>query len=312
MGSVASQQILRAGHEVRVLDSLLHGGQGLMSLYPNVGFEFIHGDVRSPQLIDQATDGVDAVVHLAAIVGDPACARDPDLSWEVNFEAAMQTFEASRRNGAGKFIFASTCSNYGRQADPNQFASEESELSPLSVYAESKVAVEQSLLDMSGNNYPAVTVLRFATLFGLSPRMRFDLTVNEFTLELLEKSRLEIFGEQHWRPYIHVADAARAIVRVLDAPEEKVSGQVFNAGDTGQNFKKGEIVDLICAQLDQDVDIQRVHKEEDPRDYRVSFDKIKRELNFEITRTVKDGIREIVGAIHQGVIEDLGNPRYRN
>lgn len=312
MGSIASQKLLQEGHEVRVLDSLLQGGQGLLALYPNDRFEFIHGDIRSSEAVNKAIEGVDAVVHLAAIVGDPACARDPDLSREVNFEGAMHVFEAARRNGVSRFIFASTCSNYGKQADPDQYASEQSELSPLSVYAESKVAVEQSLLDMSGADYPSITVLRFATLFGLSPRMRFDLTVNEFTKDLLETKKLEIYGEQHWRPYIHVADAARAIATVLGSPKEKVEGQVFNAGGTDQNFQKGQLVDLISDTLNGDVDIQRVHKDEDPRDYRVTFDKIKQELDFEITRTVQDGINEIVEAISQGVIEDVDSPRYRN
>ena len=312
MGSVVSNLLLQERHEVRVLDSLNFGGQALLGIYPQTSFEFQKGDVRDAEVVDRALEGVEAVVHLAAIVGDPACAREPELAQETNFEATMQLFEMSRRHGVQRFVTASTCSNYGRQQDSDRFVSEETELLPVSLYAETKVAVERSLLDLSGNDHPNVTVLRFATLFGLSPRMRFDLTVNEFTKDLLTKKSLAVYGEQHWRPYVHVADAARAIARVLSMPGEKVSGRVYNVGDTSQNLQKGKLVNLIRDRLDVETSVEIVQKEEDPRDYRVSFDKIRDELDFEITRTVADGIEEIIEAISHGVFDDLEAPRYRN
>jgi nucleoside-diphosphate-sugar epimerase len=312
MGSVVSNLLLQEGHEVRVLDALNFGGQALLGAYPQSNFEFQKGDIRDAETIDRALEGRESVVHLAAIVGDPACAREPELAQETNFEATMQLFERSRRHGIHRFVTASTCSNYGRQQDPDKFVNEETELLPISLYAETKVAVERSLLDLSGNDHPNVTILRFATLFGLSPRMRFDLTVNEFTKDLFTKKSLAVYGEQHWRPYVHVADAARAIVQVLSLPKEKVSGRVYNVGDTSQNLQKGQLVDLIRDRLDMETTIEKVHKEEDPRDYRVSFDKIRDELDFKITRTVADGIEEIIEAISHGVFEDLDASKYRN
>jgi nucleoside-diphosphate-sugar epimerase len=196
--------------------------------------------------------------------------------------------------------------------DPDILIDEESELNPLSVYAETKVGTERSLLDMSSKDTLGVTVLRFATLFGLSPRVRLDLTVNEFTTELMATRKLSVFGEQFWRPYVHVRDAARAIVLVLNSPASKVEGKVFNVGDTNQNYTKGGLVQEICDRIGGEFDIERVRKEEDPRDYRVSFEKIKQELDFKITRTVSDGIEEIVDAVNQGALADLDNPRYRN
>ena len=216
--------------------------------------------------------------------------------------------------GVKRFVFASTCSNYGRSRDPSAYLTEESELRPVSLYAETKVTVEKTLLSVPfhSDDNVAVTVLRFATIFGLSPRMRFDLTVNEFTMELMRKKSLQVFGQQFWRPYLHVRDAARAIASVLDAPVDRVRGRVFNVGDSNQNYQKGQLVDMICALInDKTLEIRYVHKDEDPRDYRVSFEKIRRELNYSITRTVDDGVREIIDAIRQGVITGFENPLYR-
>lgn len=312
VGSIVARWLLREGYRVKVLDSLIHGGHALLGLYHDENFSFIHGDVRVGAVIKNALVGTDVVVHLAAIVGDPACARKPTVAREVNLDASLQLFELSQLQGISRFVFGSTCSNYGRMADPSQYMTEESELRPVSLYAETKVAVERALLDGASDSRPAVTALRFATVFGLSPRMRFDLTINEFTMVLLLKRKLAIYGEQFWRPYIHVRDIARAISLVLRLPLEQVGGRAYNVGDTGQNYRKGEIVDLIRSQIDVPVDIEYVQKGEDPRDYRVSFEKIRHELGFDTTRSVEDGIREVMDVVNQGAINDFENPRYRN
>lgn len=310
IGSVLTGELLSSGHSVVGVDDLLHGSSGLLANLGRDGFTFKRGDVRDVNALEAALDGCDAVVHLAAIVGDPACAREPELAKSVNREASLNLFAASQRQRIERFIFASTCSNYGRMSDPTQFVTEETELRPVSLYAETKVDVEKTLLNSSTRTIP--TVLRFATIFGISPRMRFDLTVNEFTRDLLRDRELVIFGEQFWRPYVHVRDAARAIKTVLETAPEKVGGKVFNVGDASQNFQKGQLVELIAAQIGGELKIERVEKDEDPRDYRVSFDKIQRELDFRITRTVDDGIKEILDALEQGLFADSANPHYRN
>jgi nucleoside-diphosphate-sugar epimerase len=251
------------------------------------------------------------MVHLAAIVGDPACARQPELARSVNLEGSLRLLKLSREQGVKRLIFASTCSNYGRMADPTLYACEETPLAPLSLYAETKVTVENAFLTYDGIQ-PSITVLRFATLFGVSPRMRFDLTVNEFTMELQTKRKLVIFGEQFWRPYVHVRDAANAVVLALESPTQKVQGQVFNVGDTNHNYQKRQIVDLVRAQIPGTVDIESVQRNEDPRDYRVSFEKIRRELNFQITTAIEDGIREVLDIIRQKVIVNFEDACYRN
>lgn len=312
IGSVVSRLLLENDHEVRVLDSLQHGGSALLGMYPMEGFEFVHGDVRSPEDRETAVEGVDAVVHLAAIVGDPACAKEPELARDINLNASLELIAAARQAGVQRFVFASTCSNYGRMADPTSFATEESELRPVSLYAETKVAVESALLDTPKGGDFAATVLRFATVFGLSPRMRFDLTVNEFTRDLLINKNLVVFGEQFWRPYVHVRDVARAVLTVLDSPASLVDSEVFNVGNSEQNYQKGQIVDLVQQELEETAEIEHVQKNEDPRDYRVSFDKIHETLGFDTTRTVSDGVRELVGAIEQNVFSDPFSQQYSN
>ncbi|MQF67078.1 NAD(P)-dependent oxidoreductase [SAR202 cluster bacterium AD-802-F09_MRT_200m] len=312
MGSTLARVLLDQGHQVRALDSLLHGGQSVQGLYMYDDFSFMRGDIREPDTVREALEGVDAVVHLAAIVGDPACARHPEIARDVNQHGALQLYQISQDRGIERFIFASTCSNYGRMPDPSAYVTEESDLNPVSLYAETKVAVENHLLDSMDFSRAAVTVLRFATLYGLSPRMRFDLTVNTFTKEFLTQGKLLVFGEQFWRPYVHVLDAARAIALVLASPRDKVEGQVFNVGDEDQNYQKGQLAALVQGQVGDHMKIEHVDRDEDPRDYRVSFEKIKRELGFQVTRTVEDGVREIMDAINQGVVTDLDDPHYHN
>jgi nucleoside-diphosphate-sugar epimerase len=254
---------------------------------------------------------MEAVVHLAAVVGDPACARDPGLARSVNLEASLSLIEESRRAGVQKFIFASTCSNYGKMKDPDCYVDEDSELHPVSLYAETKVVVEKALLASVNGEAWSPTPLRFATIFGTSPRMRFDLTVNEFTMEMMVKKRLVVFGEQFWRPYVHVRDAARGIKLVLESASEKVAGRVFNVGATDQNFQKKQLIELIRPQA-PDAIVEFVHKTEDPRDYRVSFSRIKEQLGFYITRTVREGIAEVAKLVRESVIMDFENDSYRN
>jgi nucleoside-diphosphate-sugar epimerase len=310
IGMLVAEELLTAGHEVRVLDSLLHDQQGCAGILREQGVELLVGDVRDAGARAEALRGVDAVVHLAAIVGDPACARDEPTAHAVNVIGATALIDDAASAGVERFIFASTCSNYGRMADPLVPITEEGELAPVSLYAEQKVAVERALLGLEPPLL-AVTCLRFATVYGVAPRMRFDLTVNEFTRDLWSDRRLEVFGEQFWRPYVHVRDAARGVRAVLEAPVEVVAGEVFNVGDTAENYRKLDLVELIGRETDRG-EVVFVQRTEDPRDYKVSFAKVAERLGYSITLTVPEGIREIIGAFEQGRFEDAFDGRYRN
>src|SRR3954454_10345690 len=206
-------------------------------------------------------------------------------------------------------VFASTCSNYGRMADPAVPITEDGVLAPVSLYAEQKVAMEKLIL--SGNGDLRRTCLRFATVYGVAPRMRFDLTVNEFTRDLWADRELEVFGEQFWRPYVHVRDAARGIRAVLEAPKEQVAGEVFNVGDSGENYRKLDLVEVIRERTDRGK-VEYVTRQEDPRDYKVSFEKIRDALGYQVTMTVPLGVEELMAALDDGRFPDAFDGRYRN
>jgi nucleoside-diphosphate-sugar epimerase len=280
------------------------------SLAGHDGYELIREDLQNPAVLREAVRDVDAVVHLAAIVGDPACARQPSLARAVNLDGSLALLDAARAAGVKHSIFASTCSNYGRLAEDSRPATEDFPLRPLSLYAETKVQVEQALL-ANPVEAMSITVLRFATLYGLSPRMRFDLTVNEFTLGLCRNHNLVVYGQTFWRPYVHVQDAAHAVMAVLHADPGAVRGKVFNVGSDGENYRKLDLVNLITDRMGAG-DVQYVHKAEDPRDYKVSFERIRLVLGFAGRKTVKDGIDEVFAAFRAGLIEEPYSTLYSN
>jgi nucleoside-diphosphate-sugar epimerase len=310
IGMLLAEELLAASRDVRVLDSLLHGQSGCADALRDQGVEVLVGDVRDAGARAEALRGADAVVHLAAIVGDPACARDPAAAQAVNVDAALALISDAAEAGVERFVFASTCSNYGRMADPLVPITEEGALAPVSLYAEQKVAVERALLGLDPAPF-AATCVRFATVYGVAPRMRFDLTVNEFTRDLWADRRLEVFGEQFWRPYVHVRDAARGARTVLEAPLERVAGEVFNVGDSAENYRKLDLVELIRRETDRG-EVAFVQRTEDPRDYKVSFAKVADRLGYAITSTVPEGIREIITALDEARFEDAFDGRYRN
>jgi nucleoside-diphosphate-sugar epimerase len=310
VGAPLCQLLASDGRNVRALDALTHGQDEVAAELDRAGVELIRGDIRDPKARGRALDGARSVVHLAAIVGDPACARDPVLSNEVNVEGTRSLLDGARAAGVERFVFASTCSNYGRMSDPTVPVDEDGELAPVSLYAEQKVGIERMLLEGDPNGLSA-TCLRFATVYGVAPRMRFDLTVNEFTRELWADRDLEVFGEQFWRPYVHVRDAGRAIATVLHEPSDRVGGRVFNVGRSGENYRKLDLVEEIRKQVDSGR-VSFVHRDEDPRDYKVSFDRIRSELGFETLMTVPDGIGEIIESLSAGAFGDPFDPRYRN
>jgi nucleoside-diphosphate-sugar epimerase len=310
IGSVLVRQLLAAGHHVRVLDNLMVGGDALLELVTDPALDFVRADLRDTAAVARALAGCRAVAHLAAIVGDPACRAQPELARETNIEASRLLYQAAEKAGCTRFVFASTCSNYGRSPDSGAYMNEDSPLAPVSLYAETKVAVEQYLLAQPRSNRCKPACLRFSTVYGFSPRMRFDLTVNEFAKDAALGRSLQIFGEQFWRPYCHVSDLARSVVTVLHAREDLIAFEVFNVGNTGENYTKRMIAEELLRRLPE-TRVDYVHRADDPRDYRVDFGKIADRLEFGITRRVPDGIEEIVRVVQSGVL-DPDSRRYAN
>ncbi len=309
IGSALVPQLLAAGRKVRVVDWLRMQGESLLPVWNQPGFEFQKGDITRAPDRERALDGVTSIIHLAAIVGDPACKKEPELARSVNLDATCALIDGARRHGVRDFIFVSTCSNYGI-SDPGQLATEQSPLNPVSLYAETKVEAERYLLQYAGPSF-IPTGLRLATVYGVAPRMRFDLTVNEFARDAALGRKLVVFAEKLWRPYVHVKDVAAAIQLVLESPEAARSGQVFNVGHTTENYQKQRLCELLQARV-PDLVVEYVAQGNDPRSYRVSFERIGTELGFRPQFRVPDGIDETLALVRDGIIADPDERRWRN
>jgi nucleoside-diphosphate-sugar epimerase len=304
IGGSLTQHLLAHGARVRNLDSLLyHHGAAILGFLSHPRYEFIHGDMGSRRAVELALKGVTDVVILAGMVGDPITKSFPTEADKINDASVRTCIDAMDGRGLNKVIFVSTCSNYGILGQ-GEVATEDFELRPISLYAKSKVAAEQYLLSHKCCVDYSPTILRFATAFGLAPRVRFDLTVNEFTRELFLNNELLVFDAHTWRPYCHVSDFARLIARVLEYPVADVRSQVFNAGGDINNHTKQNIVDLILERLPN----RRVTyrgKGDDLRNYRVSFEKVRTRLHFTPRVTVAGGIDEIIWALSAHMLDDV-------
>jgi nucleoside-diphosphate-sugar epimerase len=283
-----------------------HGVDGVRDVLDHERVRFVRADIRETADLVPLLRGTDAVVHLAAIVGDPAGKRDPDLTRTVNLDAAKRLIAACGDAGVQHFIFVSTCSNYGLQ-DTSSLADEDAELNPLSFYAETKVAVERALIESEGFPF---TILRLATVYGVAPRMRFDLTVNQFALEAVDQGTLSIYGEQFWRPYVSVSDVARAIIMALEQPDRSLRA-VFNVGDSDENYTKRMIYDVLKQRLPE-LEAKWVFAADDPRSYRVNFERIRDTLGFAVSRRVPDGIDEVIRHTRLGAFPEPAAARFHN
>lgn len=310
LGSVLCRKLLERGYRVKVLDNLMYGDEGIKDLYENDNFEFIKGDIRDIQTVMDSIKGVDAVIHLAAIVGDPASTINPEETIEINYLGTKMLAEVCKYNQINRFIFASTCSVYGSSHDPDEFLNEDSPPNPVSLYAEMKLKSEEGLMDLIDENF-SPTIFRMATLYGLSPRMRFDLVINLLTAKAAIDKKITIFGGEQWRPFLHVEDAAEAYIRCLEAPIDKIRGEIFNVGSNEQNYTINEIGEMIKKFIPE-AQIIREEKNKDRRNYKVSFDKIEKILGFKPKYGVEDGIKQIYASIKEGKFKNYTDPKYSN
>jgi nucleoside-diphosphate-sugar epimerase len=305
LGNVLVRRLLADGCRVRVLDRLLFDhGSALAGLFEQPGFEFLRGDLVEPADVERSLEGVTDVILLAALVGDPICRKYPDLARRVNDEGAKRLFDALAGRGIDRFVFTSTCSNYGLR-ETEEPATEESELAPLSLYAETKVEFERFVLAREPEWDLCPTLLRIATAYGLSPRMRFDLTISEFTRTLAIGQELVVYDADTWRPYCHVRDISAAIATVLSSPEEAVRGEVFNIGHDDGNFTKRMVVDAVQEHLGGSGSVRFTEGGQDPRNYRVSFDKVRERLGFEPQHTIPETVGTLIEAIRAGAFNDV-------
>jgi len=312
LGSVLTRELLKKGYSVKVLDNLTYGDEGIKTLYKNKNFDFKKGDMNSIQDVVNAIKDCDAVIHLGAIVGDPASSIDPQRTLELNYHSAKMIADICKYHQINRFIFASTCSVYGKGITQNQnkSLSEQSDLSPVSLYAETKIEVEKAILNEIDENF-SPTIFRMATLYGYSPRMRFDLVVNILTAKGFFDKKIPIFGGEQYRPLVHVKDAARAYIKCLEEPIEKIKGEIFNLGANELNYRILELGEKI-KQVMPNVSIQREKNNKDERSYCINFNKINKILNYETKYSIEDGIKELLREFKKGEFKDYTNKKYNN
>lgn len=290
----------------------MFGGESILPYFCHPRFAFSRVDVsRDP--LDGLLAKVDAVYHLAAIVGFPACGRVGEaVATRVNVEGTRRVLEAARCAGTERLILASTYSNYGVAPDGAP-VTEESALYPQSLYASTKIAAERLVLDHAAGQRPICVVPRFATLFGISPRTRFDLMVNQFVLEAHRERRLVVYQRDFNRSFVHVRDAVGALLMLLEAPAELVGGEVFNVGGDEGNCSKQDLIEIIWRHVpDLAVEYRDLSFGGDMRDIKVSFEKIRNRLGFKPALTVEEGVVEVLDALRSGLIRDPKAEHYRN
>ena len=306
IGSVLVRRLLKFGYRVRVLDSLVYGDAAIRELANHPRFELLVGDSRDIQSVVAAVRGVKAIVHLAAIVGDPACEQERQAALEINYAATRMLIEIAKGHGVERLIFASSCSVYGAT---DFVMDENSALNPISLYAQTKIDSERALLKSASDTFHPI-ILRLATVFGDSYRPRFDLVVNLLTAKAFKDGVITIFNGQQWRPFIHVLDIAEAMLKMLTTDVTLVGGQVFNVGDSRFNYTLTQVAESILS-IFPGVRVKHVENS-DLRNYRVSFEKIHRELGFQCRISVPDGVMELKRAFERGAVTDYTDPYYHN
>lgn len=306
IGAIVLEKLLARGKHVRLLDRLVYGDQAIAHLLRHPNLEFMPGDCRNIQDVVRAMADVRDVIHLAAIVGDPACSEDDKNALEINYAATRMMIEIAKGHGVERFLFASSCSVYGAS---DLLMDENSKTVPVSLYGRTKLNSEKALLEAKSATFHPV-ILRFATVFGLAPRPRFDLVVNLLTAKAFQEGTITIYNGEQWRPFLHVADVAESVVMTLDAPLQAVSGEILNAGDDRLNYTLGQIAAIIRDEF-PGTRVETVENT-DRRNYRVSFAKIRERVGFEATRTIEDGVRELKQALEAGLIGNYQNAFYSN
>ena len=304
LGSVLTQKLIEQEYNVTVIDNLTYSNSFVIKKQKKK-LKFINNDVRDLRALLDSVNGSDVVIHLAAIVGDPATEFDPHRAFEINFLATKMLMDCCKYHSVNQFIFASTCSAYGNAN--NRIVNEKSKLSPVSFYAKNKIRAEQYILENIDKKLTP-TIMRTGTLFGLSPRMRFDLVINLFVALAIKEKKIMIEGGNQWRPFIHVSDAADAYISAIERPR-KAKG-VFNTGSYELNeqiINVGKYLQEILPETKLEI-----KKVVDKRTYQVDFSKIEKRLKFKPTKTIKDGIEEIVIAFKKGKFRNWHHEKYFN
>ncbi len=308
LGSILVPILLNKGYNVHILDCFYFGKNFLEKInHPNLKLTEI--DISHHEIIPNFFKDVHTVIHLASISNDPSGDLDPNLTIQTNFLATISLARRAKIEGVKQFIFASSCSVYG--ASGENILDEQSPTGPVTLYALSKLQCEEGLLSLADSNF-SVTLLRFATLFGASPRMRFDLAINVMAKRALQGKTILLHGEgTQYRPFIHVRDVSDAIICVMEEDNAITNKQIFNVGNGELNFMIKDLVKKINSFFPNS-QIEKIENNKDNRSYRVSFRKFERIFNFKPKYFVEDGLREIEKAHNEKILADMDSEIYYN
>jgi nucleoside-diphosphate-sugar epimerase len=298
IGSVLTHKLVELGYNVRIIDSLIYGRDGISDLISKNSVELIEKDIRDEKTLNEAVKDIDCIIHLAAIVGDPFCKKIPVAAKQINEDATKKLVNISKKQGVKRFIFASTCSNYG---SASTIVDENSPIQPLSLYSKTKVNSENFILNTKNSSFEPC-ILRFATAHGLSPRMRFDLLLQEFLRDAILDKKIRIYGPNFWRPLSHVDDISNACITTIKSSKNLISGQVYNVGNTSENYTKKMLAEII-QEFVPSTEIEITGSKTDLRTYKVSFDKIKNNLKFISKKTIRNSIQDILSKIEKGNLD---------
>lgn len=307
IGSALLPKLLADGYRVRVFDRMIYGEAAIADWLTHPRVEIVRSDFRQVDSVVQAMQDIDVVVHLGAIVGDPACALNEQVTIDINLMATRMIAEVAKGLGIERFIFASTCSVYGAS---DELLDEHSQLNPVSLYAKTKIACERVLLKMADASFHP-SILRFSTIYGLSGRTRFDLVINLLTAKAIFDGEITVSGGDQWRPFVHVDDAALSVIQAMHAPLKLASAQVFNVGANEENYTIGDAAEIIRKVVPAAV-IKDIPFDGDRRNYRVRFDRALHDLNFRPAWTLERGILQVAAAIRSGRITSYRDPQYSN
>lgn len=309
LGSVLVPRLLEQGYLVTILDNFTFGEQPLKAIRNNPNLTIIRDDILNHENHVNLFKDIYGVVHLAGISNDPTSDLDPSLTVKLNYFATVSLARRAKTEGVKRFIFMSSCSVYG--ASGESWLDENSKTDPVTLYALTKLESEPILLNLNSSEF-TVTILRLATLFGYSPRMRFDLAINVMAKRAIQGVELILNGDgEQYRPFLHVSDVSNAVAKILDFDAHKVSGKVYNVGNNKMNYKISDLAAEMVGYF-PNIKLKRVPDNADARSYRVSFDKIKNELGIVPVKTVKDAVDELKEAVRSGALAELEDNRYYN
>ena len=306
IGSVLTHKLVELDYDVRIIDSLIYGKDGISDLISKNSVELIEKDIRDEKILNEVVRDIDCVIHLAAIVGDPLCKKIPVAAKQINEDATKKLVNISKNQGVKRFIFASTCSNYG---SASTMVDENSPIQSLSLYSKTKVNSENFILNTKNSSFEPC-ILRFATAHGLSPRMRFDLLLQEFLRDAILDKKIKIYGPNFWRPLAHVDDISNACITAIKSSKDVISGEIYNVGHTTENYTKKMLAEII-QEFVPSTEIEIIESKRDLRTYKVSFDKIKNNLKFISKKTIRDSISDILTEIQKGNLDPRA-PEFSN